>query len=1418
MNLHRNCYVNMYVFKNAFLLGSNLQISNFMIDMSFMAKFDTKNMTFTYRNLLFIALLVLVVFQSHGSDEYVQYYTIEDGLSQNEVTGIIQDSKGFLWFATRGGLNKFDGYNFTTFTSNANIRNRFFNPSIECLCEDSNGNIWIGSKSGGVDQYNPELATWRNFNTSDSSEIRLSGDRIINIIEDSDGKIWFGSWLKGITLYDPQKNSVTYLLPNLRVSKIREFGSQHIWLATNDGIFIYDKAKKIMSRLQDDQLNFEVTSLITDIKNQVVWFTGWGKGLFRYSVRDLKLTQFSVDTEKSSAFDSGQVTNGYSLMQDSNGNIWFGTWGEGLYRFNPASETFSKIEIKPFAGGESNVDYDVILDICQDREGSVWVGTDGGGVCQIEQQPLFRGISLTGDRGKGLKNYHIKSILKDHSGILWVGTRNGLYYSENGKDFIEVKEMIEKDARHKSYPISTRMRLILSVFEDDRHNLWIGTDLGLYQIVKNRNEFFYLRDSDNPQNLIKINCIYLNKNQLFVGTQQQGLWVKDDYSTGKTGFRNFMPEKDSDLLNERISFIAGDSNQRIWLGTYSGIYFYDVERNKIRSVKYKRGYSLSSNIILSWCQYSAATYFIGTPSGLNRLDEQPDGEFTVTKYYKEDGLPNDYIDALTTDENGNLWISTNYGISKFNVEATNWLNFQKSDGLQGQSFSEGCVYKAKNGEIFFGGTSGYNYFKPSEIVENKVLPQTNITALQIHNTLILPGQEYGNHLILDRDITDATSITLNYKENEFSIYFASTSYKAPERNHYQYRLVNNDNDDAWSNSGSNHFVNFSNLKAGDYFFEVRGSNNHNIWPEKPATLKITILPPPWKTTWAFMIYIAFLLGIVWLIRWIAVRQATLNHNLQVEKLHHEQENRISEMKFQFFTNISHEFRTPLTLIFAPLKELLKKAKDYNIHDEALEKISIIYKNTNQLLKLVNQLLDFRKAETENLKLVSRFLNIEDFIQEVSYPFYTLARIKEIDFKFESTLKNKEIWFDRDKMEIILNNLISNALKFTGQGGHVWVAVGESASEVIVKVKDNGKGIPADAIPHIYERFYQVDNCESTGSTGIGLALVKHLIDLHQGIIEVESELGQGTEFRIKLKKGEAHLAPEQKFTSEYTSHKFIDEDQDWKRLLPSRRKKPAASDECVLIVEDNPNVIQYLSNLLEPFYKVESAMNGKEGFEKAVEVIPDLIISDVMMPEMDGFELCNKIKLHRLTTNIPVILLTAKSADQYKLMGIQTGADDYISKPFDPDYLIEKIQKLLLSKRKLKKQYSKSIRLEPSDIEIESSDEIFLKKCIAVIEKNLQNESFSTESLAIELGMSNSSLYRKMKLLTNLSSSEFIRSIRLKRAAQLLLDKNRTVSEVAYEVGFNEMKYFRKIFYNQYHCSPSEYRENILVGSENKNS
>jgi len=726
------------------------------------------------------------------------------------------------------------------------------------------------------------------------------------------------------------------------------------------------------------------------------------------------------------------------------------------------------------------------------------------------------------------------------------------------------------------------------------------------------------------------------------------------------------------------------------------------------------------------------------------------------------------------------------------------------DGVRGKNFTEASVFRNEKGELFFGGTSGLTYFQPREI---KALPKSNspvFTGLKILNQPVAIHQKFGSKEVLDHSVLHAGSLIIPYNYNNFEIQFSALDYKSMGKNKYKYLLENHDEN--WNYIGERNFINFNNLKPGEYILYVKAANSNNVWNETSRKLKIEILPPFWQTWYALTFYIFIVIAIVTVIRWNAVKQVRLANSLEMEKLHHDQDHKISEMKFRFFTNISHEFRTPLTLILAPLKEILSSERKSQLSDDVVHKIGIVQKNAIRLMILVNQLLDFRKAETGNMKLKALDSNIEEFVREVCLPFYELAKINEIHFDVHSTLKSKLLWFDREKMEVVLNNLISNAFKYVKNKGHIEVALFEEEEEILLSVSDNGTGIHLAEIKHIFDRFYQVERKDNFGSSGIGLALVKRLVELHKGSISVTSEPNVNTEFVVALPKGSKHLAKDEMVDAESGQKYFVKNEPISTNLFQQRSKVKSKSDECILVVEDDPEVNRYLEELLQPLYCVETAFDGSFGYSKALEIKPDLILSDVMMPKTDGFELCKKIKNNDETSTIPVILLTAKSAANFKLLCVQTGADEYISKPFDPNYLIEKIRHLLDNRKKLQKQFSKSIRLEPTDVEITSSEELFIQKTIALIEKNLQNHAFSSEILASELNMSSSSLYRRLKALTGSSTAEFIRSIRIKRAGQLLADKERTITEIAYDIGFSDVKHFRTVFQKHFGCSPSEYR------------
>ncbi|MEI7420549.1 MAG: two-component regulator propeller domain-containing protein [Prolixibacteraceae bacterium] len=1334
----------------------------------------------------------------------IRYLRTEEGLSQNEVTSILQDNEGFMWFGTRSGLNRYDGYEFLVFNQVPGDSSSLVNTSIERIYKDSKGIIWIGTKSNGISRYNPVTGKFLNMPFKrDSSQNILPDKRVISFCEDNDGGMWIGTWNGGLLKYFPETGKrKTYKLGS-NINVIIKLSNGIVWVGTNFGLFEYNHASDSFILQKIIPNNNQIPSILEDKNHKFLW-------ILHNNVSTLE--KFNLETRSSQTFslnpaeekEFGQFNGTTKIMQDNNGLLWIGTWGNGLFQFNPETSVFSKIPLYPNPLFKNNNEFDTILDIFQDMNNNIWIGSNGVGVCLLSEKLKFNTLGLSKDQ---TLNKCVMSVLEDKKGTLWVGTKgSGLYYSTNKVDFFEVPFTALKN--------QDRFKLVRAIYEDRQGNIWIGTSYntgiiryknGIPELIPS-SEFF----KDRRFDLIMKAVTFTETDQsLYIGTQQRGLFLLEKKAGSFGNIRNYKEKygASGQLQNDRVSYLLKDSKQRIWVATYDGLCIYNPDDKTFIDINtyFSLPQYFDPKIIFCLHESSDKSIWIGTPTGLYNLVEK-NGKNAVVHYItKESGLTGNQIMGITEDNSENLWLSTNAGISKYNLKTKKIHNFTTIDGLRSTTFSETSFWKGNNNTLYFGGTFGLNSFNPNEIVESDYKNSIVFTNLYLYNQRVEIGKANGNHIILKKSLNNTIEFSLTNQQKNFQIEFSALDYKASGKNQYAYKLDNFDKD--WNNIGSQHFISFNNLPAGEYNLNIKSSSSNYIWNEQPRQLKIIINPPIWQTWYAIFFYVLLILGIVTIIRWNAVKQVQMAKNLEIEKIKHEQDQRISEMKFQFFTNISHEFRTPLTLIFAPLKELMQKAQVYKLQDEAIEKIQVIYKNANQLMKLINQLLDFRKSETENLKLVARYLNIEDFIDEVCYPFYELARIKDIKFQIDSTLKNKEMWFDRDKMEMIINNLVSNAFKFNKTAGFVRIILEENENEVIVIVADGGKGIPSSAIDHIFERFYQVDNGENIGSTGIGLALVKYLVELHHGIIEVESELGKGSEFRLKLKKGKDHLNSEQLVSNEAESLTFAREATAINQFLPSKSKKKIVSDTRILIIEDNPDVNQYLITLLEPYYLIDSAFNGKDGYEKAVELIPDLIISDVMMPEMDGFELCKKVKANTLTDTIPVILLTAKSADQYKLMGVQTGADDYISKPFDPNYLIEKVQKLLISKTKLKKQYSRSIRLDPSDIEIEASDEVFLKKCISIIEKNLQNDGFSAESLATILNLSSSSLYRKLKSLTKLSSAEFIRSIRIKRAAQLLQNKNKTVSEVAYEVGFNDLKNFREVFHKNFNCSPSEFRK-----------
>lgn len=1337
-----------------------------------------------------ICLLIIFILVSQfitAQNKAIKYLSAEDGLSQNEVTSIIQDKDGFMWFGTRGGLNRYDAYEFIHYKPKANAQNHISNPSIETIFEDSKGNLWIGTKSGGLNHYNSLKEEFTRVTSFGETNEQILDDRIICLAETNSGNILVGTWSEGLYVLDYQNDSLVHLLPNTQINKILVENDSQAWIATKNGLFFLN--------LNDYSIDFidlggiNITELISDNEDNSLWLVGWDCGLIAVDKTSQTWKQYLLGTEINRSI--GNPNNTYSIMQDSQNNLWIGTWNSGLFTFNKKSKKFYKVKLVQDNNKAISTNYDIILDIYEDKNQNIWIGTDAGGIIRLGNKKQFNSVSFENNADYGLLNFHVISFWKSDDGVLYVGTRGGgLYKTTDNKTFqlVELGEGVEVEEAN----------IVENIIPITEGKLWINCNRSFELDITYANGKLKPLSDENIAEIRKVQSLKKIEQSLILGTQQEGLYYFPDLNNTDK-FEQFTPQNNSTLKNERITLIEQGSGKNIWIGTFKGLYFFNSKSHEITPIQLEKGHYLTSDIINCWHQTNDSVYWIGTPSGLNKLIKQENNIFAVVHSYSDAGLIDDYILGILSSKNDELWISTSSGILKLLINDEKIYAFDKSDGLPSLNFSESRGYLAKDGTMYFGSTDGYIYFKSEDIQINEVIPPVVFTKFKIFNQEIKPTTAFNGKVFLDRSINAHPQIVLSHKEKEFTIEFSALNYNSPQRNQYAYKLEGYDNE--WVLAGTKRSVTYINLKPGEYQFKVRGSNNNYVWNMEGASLAFKIKSAPWKSWYAIIIYVFFITLIVLLIRWNAIKQVRLANRLEMEKVQHEQEHALHEMKLRFFTNISHEFRTPLTLILGPIQDILDENSDNR-------RVKIIYKNARRLMGLVNQLLEFRRVETDTLRLKASKNNVVDFVREVCISFEELAKINHIQFSTQLNLKSRHLWFDIEKMEIVLNNLISNAFKYAGSGAKIEVFLHESEEDVSIYVVDNGRGIDEKDIDNIFDRFYESHENSKLGSTGIGLNLVKRMVELHQGEIRVKSTPNVKTEFVVKLKKGEEHFSENEKIKTSDVQPSFISSTQMVSQLKSSGdlSQKDDDKNRSILIVEDNPELREYLQSLFEKSFDVSLAENGKIGYKKAIEKEFDLILSDVLMPDMDGLEMCKLLKTNIQTSHIPLILLTAKSANQFRLEGLTHGAEAYISKPFNPEELKIQVNSILEARKRVKEKFGKTITLEPTELEITSHEEEFIERVVAGIEANIDNSEFSSEDLAGLVGTSTTTLYRKLKSLTGQSSNEIIRSIRLKRAAQLLKESQNTISEITYMVGFNDAKYFRKCFLKQFNSTPSVFR------------
>ncbi|WP_052143619.1 two-component regulator propeller domain-containing protein [Wocania ichthyoenteri] len=1329
-------------------------------------------------------------------------FSLKEGLSQSSVLSILQDKKGFLWFGTRDGLNKYDGNEFKVFRQNSQDSTTLSHNFIKALFEDAKGNLWVGTING-LNKFNLETNSFERY-VIDTKERDLDNFEVWTIVEDKDAYLWLGTNL-GIKKFDTKKGAfveVTYKhsgkkLFNTPTRALLISSNNELWIKTTEHIGVYNLNTQVAKHYSYPEnfvaeLNENNVSVLYQDKNNNIWL-GFKNGLAFLNRDNNSFEPFTLKSQKKKAINNhvrsicedylGNLWVGtynglyvlnqnknsishfihdennpnslsqnsiYKIYQDIKGDIWIGTYAGGISYYDRSYDIF-----KHFTSGTNNtkLNYKVVSSIIEDENNNLWIGTEGGGINVYNKKTgVFEYYTNNLNNLNSLSANNVKAMIQDYDGNFWIGTH------DEGLNFLNPKKIPFKFKRFKNNPNNTNSlsnNRIISLFEDYENNIWIGTSGGGLNVLNNKtNTITRIKDTLSlVGKLIYKIAKASNKNELLIGGSN-GL-SKINIKTKQLSKINYLDKKGSQISDAVLS-VYEDNNKNLWIGTEGdGLYYYNTTTQE------------------------------------------------TIKFDTSKGLPNDVIYGIVPDNHNYIWLSTNYGLSRINSQSFQIKNFNESDGLQSNEFNYGAYLKNKKGELLFGGANGFNVFNPNDIVENTFVPPVTITSFKVNNKPYL-------------NITDSTDrITLKHKQNDFNFDFVALSYSQPNKNQYAYKLEGFDSD--WNYIGNKKSATYTNLDEGDYVFKVKASNNDGLWNEKGATIPITILPAPWLTWWAYLLYIIVLTGLGLLILKYSLVRIKERNELKQERLEKERIEEVNKLKLELFTNISHDFRTPLTLILGPLERLLKTE---NKDDFVKKQHEIMYRNASTLMELINQLLDFRKSESGKLLLAASKSNIIPFVNDIKLAFDELARAKNIEFLLISTSDAIEVWFDQTKLKKIIFNLLSNAFKFTPEGGKITLDISiteKSNNYVKLKVTDNGRGISRVNKKFIFDRFYQLG--ERSG-TGIGLSLTKNLVELHKGTIKVKSNENKGTSFTVKLPLGHTHLSSEQMVKSVNTVQEnnmfnlekaaYVDKAViAHKEQLQQIEDKPIdKSLSTILIVEDNVEVRTFIKSIFLNKYNVFDAENGKNAIEVAKNHDIDLIISDVMMPIMDGMEMCNEIKTNIKTSHIPVILLTAKTSQEDQKSGYQIGADTYITKPFDANILEVRVINLLKSRKNLINKFKKDIILQPKELTVTSADEMFLKKAIEIVEQNISSSEFSIAKFIEEMGTSRSVLYRKLKALTDQSISEFIKTIKLKRAAQLISKSDMNISEIAFDLGFNDLKHFRKSFKKLFNVLPSQYRDN----------
>ena len=1335
------------------------------------------------------------------------FYSTDKELSNSLINAIYQDKRNYIWIATEDGLNKYNGVKFTTYKNIKGTPKTLKSNYVRTLFEDSSGRFWIGCINGLM-LYNRVEDTFEEvklFKNGVSIEPSIS-----SIIESNTHQIWVTSD-QGLLIINSNQDSYHFdskfsrLLCSSSLVHVFQDSRKDFWILSDDqGLNRYSpKNKKLYTYKSPTKIGSNQTSAICEDYRGNIFVGTLTAGLFKFNRTADKFEQIVYAK-------SSQRLPVKCLLIDKQKHLLVGTDGMGMKIYNPEKNCLEDIEMQSSLFDFSKMKVHSIL---QDKAGNLWTGIFQKGVYFIPNNPnKFKIYGYKSFDKNIIGSNCVMSILKDKDNIVWVGTDNdGIYGVENGR---KVKHF----SRTTPNSVSST---IMCIFQDSNNDIWLGSYLnGLSKFNKNNGTCIYYNQISptigNNSLSNKVMCITEDKKKnLWIGTNGAGLYSFDLKTQTYKQHYALDGWHDGKISNGLINCILHDRDGFIWIGTFKGACKINPQTNKVVNLTTKNN-MLPGLIVYAMTEDHKGNIWIGTAEGLACYDKKKNKS---RLYTMADGLPSNVICGILEDEKGNMWLSTHMGISKLIVAENKFVNHYAFDGLQGNEFSRGATFHASNGEMFFGGISGVSYFYPQEINDLRKKLRVYLTDLYILDVPVKKGDlsVNRNKRIINRFISDVDTIHLSYKDNMFSLEFSAFDFGNSERVYYRYKMDGLNSE--WINTQQGiSRINFTNISYGTYKLKVMACIQDNRSPEKEFVI---IISPPWYLSWwakTFYFILLLLLG-YGITRYIL---SQIEHKQELMRREHAEQ--INEAKLQFFINISHEIRTPMTLIISPLEKLISENADV----EKQKVYQMMYRNGQRILRLINQLMDIRKIDKGLMFVKMRETDIISFIDDLIQTFEYQAKKRNIHFEFQHNEPKLDVWIDLNNFDKVLLNILSNAFKYTPENGEIMVLLTTGTDETEegalrnyfeIIISDTGIGLEEEKIERIFERFYQIDNdqTKSNFGTGIGLHLARSLVELQHGVISARNKQnGQGSEFVVRMPLGNSHLndreienyssEPSQKSAIHMPDAILYDD-----MTAENTTKIKSKTKYRILVVDDEDEIRQYIRTELSDMYKISECRNGKEALDFILREKPNLVISDVMMPEMDGITLCKKMKSNINVNHIPIILLTAKSGDEDKAQGFDIGADAYVIKPFNVDLLKKRIANLLENRERLEMKLSDSEdnKLLIKPIAMRPTDQILLEKVIKIINDNIADPDLNVEFLASGVGMSRVHMHRKLKELTNQSARDFIKSIRLKQAAELLSTQKTGISELAYALGFSNLSHFSNSFREFYGMSPKEYAQHI---------